>query len=237
MGLLDAARQYLNDAAPGGLLNPEWTPERTDAAKGLLGLAPVVGDAVSAFDAIQSARAGQWGDAALNAVGLVPLVPSLGGMVIPKKALQESLERLQAMQRGEHAKSVLKEGLLTTDLQRRQINDAYSSLTSGKQPPFQSNALDIALGHIYDARVSGKVKPSGMKADRFDPRDVTKWMESAGADSAVVGVRDGKPHLQNTYIDPITGESFVVRMPISADFATGRQWVGGLIPEGKFKKD
>jgi len=34
-------RKYLADAMPGGLLNPEWTPERVaqakDAASGMLG--------------------------------------------------------------------------------------------------------------------------------------------------------------------------------------------------------
>lgn len=73
--------QYIGDASPGGLLNPEVPPGGPTAlAKGLLGFVPGVGDAISGYDAIQSAREGNYGEAALNAVGLLPFVPSLGGM-------------------------------------------------------------------------------------------------------------------------------------------------------------
>ena len=78
-GLLGAFRQYLSDASPSGSLNPEIKPGMpTEAAKGLLGFTPVVGDAISGYDAVQSARQGDYLGAALNGVGMLPFVPSLG---------------------------------------------------------------------------------------------------------------------------------------------------------------
>ena len=74
--------QYISDAQPGGLLNPEVPPGGpTELAKGLLGLTPGVGDAISAYDAVQSAREGDWVGAALNGVGVLPFVPSMGGVI------------------------------------------------------------------------------------------------------------------------------------------------------------
>lgn len=79
--LADAFKQYLADAMPGGSLNPEWTPERSDMAKALLQFAPGVGDVMSGADAMASANAGRYGEAALNAVGLLPFIPALGGVM------------------------------------------------------------------------------------------------------------------------------------------------------------
>ena len=85
-GLLDAAKQYFADIQPGGLLNPE-VPKGgpTELAKGILGFTPVVGDAISAYDAVQSAREGDYLGAALNGVGVLPFVPSMAGVVIGGK--------------------------------------------------------------------------------------------------------------------------------------------------------
>jgi hypothetical protein len=45
-----------------------------------IGFTPVLGDIQSGAEAIRSAMKGNYGEAALNAVGLLPFVPSLGGM-------------------------------------------------------------------------------------------------------------------------------------------------------------
>lgn len=90
--LFDAFKQYISDAKPGGLLNPEVPPGGpTELAKGLLGFTPVVGDAISGYDAIQSARQGDYLGAALNGVGLLPFVPAMGG-VIKKAPRAEAME-------------------------------------------------------------------------------------------------------------------------------------------------
>jgi hypothetical protein len=94
MGLLEAFKQYVRDASPGGLLNPEVPiGGPTALAKGLLGFTPVVGDAISAYDAVQSAREGDYLGAALNGVGVLPLVPAMGG------TLKESRKWLKNMKK------------------------------------------------------------------------------------------------------------------------------------------
>jgi hypothetical protein len=96
MGLLDIilneGKKYLRDAAPGGLLNPEVPPGGpTEVAKSLLSFTPGVGDAISAYDAVQSARNGDWTGAALNGIGVLPFIPSIAGMVSPiKKSAKEA---------------------------------------------------------------------------------------------------------------------------------------------------
>lgn len=80
--LFDAFKQYINDAKPGGLLNPEVPPGGpTELAKGLLSFTPGIGDAISGYDAYQSAKQGNYGEAALNGLGLLPFVPAMGGVV------------------------------------------------------------------------------------------------------------------------------------------------------------
>lgn len=114
MGLLDALKQYIGDAMPGGLLNQESAPVLTRANKlaGLLGDAaqtgamaytranqpaspeltkdvlsflPGIGDAISGYDAVQSAKEGDWIGAGLNGIGLLPFVPAMGGVINPIK--------------------------------------------------------------------------------------------------------------------------------------------------------
>lgn len=48
-------------------------------AKTALGFTPVVGDALSAYDALDALGQGNYGDAALAALGLLPFIPNIGG--------------------------------------------------------------------------------------------------------------------------------------------------------------
>mgnify|MGYP000143151900 CR=1 FL=1 len=68
-------------ALRGGYASPEVA---TDVVKTALGFTPVVGDIMSGYDAVQAARQGNYGEAALNAVGLLPFVPSLAGIFVGK---------------------------------------------------------------------------------------------------------------------------------------------------------
>jgi hypothetical protein len=93
MGLLEAFKQYVRDASPRGLLNPEVPiGGPTELAKGLLGFTPVVGDAISAYDAVQSARKGDYLGAALNGVGLLPFIPSVAG-IVRNKTLEQAAKK------------------------------------------------------------------------------------------------------------------------------------------------
>ena len=121
--LLDALKQYVGDAAPGGALNQEWTPDNVRTAAEVGSMEPgVVGSALSAGLAVDDVRKGNYGDAALNAVGVLPFVPALGGTVksITKPLSESQFYRQYAQHidiRGKHsgnaketAEKVAKEG-------------------------------------------------------------------------------------------------------------------------------
>ena len=61
-------------ALRGGYATPD---QATDVAKTALGFTPIVGDVMSGYDALQALRQGNYGEAALNAVGLLPFVPGM----------------------------------------------------------------------------------------------------------------------------------------------------------------
>lgn len=64
------------------MVNKKYTQEMTPAerVKGGASALPVIGDAISGYDAYQSAKQGDYLGAALNAVGLLPMVPALAGI-------------------------------------------------------------------------------------------------------------------------------------------------------------
>ena len=71
-------REQLNNMLVNRYSQPMTTQERL---KGGASALPVIGDAISGYDAIQSARNGNYSDAALNAIGLLPFVPGLAGVI------------------------------------------------------------------------------------------------------------------------------------------------------------
>lgn len=82
MGLLDAFKQYVKDAMPGGLLNAEWTPQNVRNAGEAMSMIPnPVGDVASGLLAVDDLRKGDYGSAALNSIGLLPFVPAMGGVL------------------------------------------------------------------------------------------------------------------------------------------------------------
>lgn len=93
MGLLDDAKEkakalagllasYYQTGAQMYFPNEADVKARPDLAKGLLQFVPGPGDAISGYDAIQSAKQGNYGEAALNGVGLLPFIPALGGLTV-----------------------------------------------------------------------------------------------------------------------------------------------------------
>ena len=67
------------------MVNKKYTQEMTPAerVKGGASALPVIGDAISGYDAYQSAKQGDYLGAALNAVGLLPIIPGLAGITKP----------------------------------------------------------------------------------------------------------------------------------------------------------
>lgn len=95
MGLLDDAQakakvlagllaDYYQNGAQAYFPTEADVKARPDLAKGLLQFVPGPGDAIAGYDAMQSAKQGNYGEAALNGVGLLPFIPAMGGMT--KKA-------------------------------------------------------------------------------------------------------------------------------------------------------
>lgn len=54
-----------------------------------ISLTPGAGDVQSGYEAVQSAKEGNWGEAGLNALGVLPFVPALGGMTKLAKGAEE----------------------------------------------------------------------------------------------------------------------------------------------------
>ena len=77
-------------------------PAPPEVVKGVLGFAPVAGDAISAYDAYDAAKQGNYGEAALNAVGLLPFVPSLGaGIISSMKTIKTEQQLAKAIAEGD----------------------------------------------------------------------------------------------------------------------------------------
>ena len=102
VGLLDAAKQYINDASPGGLLNREWTPERVSQ------VSSTAQDFVPVWGGIKGAReewdAGNPGWAAFNAATVPVDLATLGGGTA-LKALAHGLPLVGGMFVGKGAKT------------------------------------------------------------------------------------------------------------------------------------
>lgn len=76
-------------ALRGAPMSPE---QAVEAAKTALGVMPVVGDVMSGYDALQALRQGNYGEAALAGLGVLPLIPSMAnlkGMVTADRLASE----------------------------------------------------------------------------------------------------------------------------------------------------
>ena len=70
--------QYPNQKFVQGV--PTDNVDLTDYAKTAGGILPGIGEAISIYDTTKSLKEGNYGEAGLNAIGLIPFVPSLGGI-------------------------------------------------------------------------------------------------------------------------------------------------------------
>lgn len=87
MDLTEPVRKYTsrmanvlsNSASQGAeMYGSASQPAPPEVVKGVLDFTPIIGDALSAHDAWDAAKQGNYGEAALNAVGVLPGIPSLG---------------------------------------------------------------------------------------------------------------------------------------------------------------
>ena len=137
-GLLDTPKRIyksLLDAVASGaeMYGSASQPTPPEVVKGVLGFTPVAGDAISAYDAYDAAKQGNYGEAALNAVGLLPFVPSLGGIVRNKALEQSALEHFGKTFNPKETGFILDDGS-RLDLSGRHYASGYS-LQGGKYIP------------------------------------------------------------------------------------------------------
>lgn len=169
MGLLDAFKQYLGDAAPGGLLNPEWTPERVSTARGLKGFS-------------EEMQAGNPGWAAFHAA-TVPLdIASLGGVsalklgvlgAIKPGALDKARELLTALSRGEKAAPIDLATLTAKQLADMNAARKAKGLTEFKAP---------------DAVYTGKHHFNSRSADGYSIDEMASQLASSLDDTSRVAM-------------------------------------------------
>lgn len=226
MGLLDDLTQYVADALPGGLLNPEWTPDRVQQAGGLLtDFTPIVGGATGA---VENAQDGNYGLAALNAA-TVPLdVVSLGGGSLLKAGLlgmaidPAGKSRLIADLIAGMGSGSYKLGDVTQG-QLNKLTQLFGRTPAGPDVMMS----DKALGHLIDTR---------MTLDRFTPQEVGKFAEQALMPRAVVDL-DVAKRFQNPalvsggLLDPVTRQRYDARMPLDL-LEDGSLGVRSVVPDG-----
>ena len=83
-GLLDMRFGQVNGSTPSRLTKANYYPATEPNVRGVLDLAtniPVAGDVLSGLLAGYDAYQGDYGSAAANAVGLLPFVPAMGGVI------------------------------------------------------------------------------------------------------------------------------------------------------------
>lgn len=216
--LLTALKQYINDASPGGALNPEISKGMpTDVAKGLLGITPVVGDGISLYDTINSLRDGEYGDAALNGVGLIPFIP---GMAIDPKMKPKWIEQLRTGK----AEDSLRIGDITDGQGRR-----AGGLLGGRKP--ETNDVTIP------AQRSSKVRNGRVIDEGFEPEFIGGVTENGLKKNSSVEIDPASTNkhpslIQRGLKDDVTGKMYDARVPIKIS-ADGKSWeLVGVVPDG-----
>lgn len=82
------------------------TPE--ERMKGGASALPVIGDAISAYDAYQSAKQGDYIGAALNGIGALPLIPALAGITRTKNVIK-NIENINELNKWMNGSKVVNE--------------------------------------------------------------------------------------------------------------------------------
>lgn len=114
-------------------------PDLTQYAKSVGGVLPGIGDAISAYDAYKAFQEGNYVEAGLDALGVLPFIPSLGG--ITKTNIFDITKQLAQKEAGE--------GRAIWDAMRF---DEYSK----QVPDIQNKALEIK--EIFD-NIENKYRP------------------------------------------------------------------------------
>lgn len=187
-----------------------------------ISLTPGASDLQSGYEAIRSASEGDYGDAGLNAVGIAPGIPALGGMVMNNNARNRLSEILEKLSSGEQTQTKIRDAIDLTEPQRTGLDELLGENYKGIKVP---ESIPYYPQHSFDSRV---------KKDGFSTDDVYRWSVSAAENSAVPLNASGKgAALVNVFNDTDRGISYPVEMPIRGD-SYGNVWADGIIPRGLF---
>lgn len=176
-------------ALRGGYATPE---QAEDVAKTALGFTPVVGDVMAGYDALQAARQGNYGEAALNAVGLLPFVPPLAGIFVGKgsktwnKAMNDLAQDLE--KRGVPPEKIWETtgNFRSPDGQwRQEISDAgakfrtnFDAATPRRYNQYQGN-LEGPIGGMYTHPDLYAAYSDLLRTDRMTLAKMPAWMPDA----------------------------------------------------------
>ena len=166
-------------ALRGGYASPAQSME---AAKGMLGFTPVVGDILSGYDAIQAARQGNYGEAALNAIGLLPFVPSMAGVTKNISKIGENTYEFLAKNNKKYyitidaeegaIKTYANNGKLVGELDAAPLKGYTFSQENGAQAAWmgvekehQRNGINTAMNEIARQNIPGY----SIKSNMFTP--------------------------------------------------------------------
>lgn len=106
-----------------------------------IGLSPVLGDIQAGVEAYRSAEAGDWGNAGLNAAGMLPFVPALGGIVAPNVARE--LNTLRKLPEDE----IFTQAVANTPGARITDEGLFMNLQRGQKP--EQEAMESVRGGVF----------------------------------------------------------------------------------------
>lgn len=176
-------------ALRGGYASPEQV---TEVAKTALGFTPIVGDVMAGYDAVQAARQGNYGEAALNAVGLLPFVPPLAGIFVGKgsktwnKAMNDIAQDLEA--RGVSPEKIWEAtgNFKSPDGQwRQEISDAGAKFRTNFDASIASKAnqykggIEGPIGGMYTHSDLYSAYPELLRTDRMTVTKLPDWLPAS----------------------------------------------------------
>ncbi len=106
-----------------------------------VGLSPVLGDIQAGVEAYRSAQEGDWKGAGLNAVGILPFLPALGGIVAPNVARE--LNTIRKLPEDD----VFKQAVANTPGARVTEEGLFMNLQRGQKP--EQEAMESVRGGVF----------------------------------------------------------------------------------------
>lgn len=233
MGLLNAFKQYVRDAMPGGALNPEWTPDRVKTLGGLLDLVPVVGGIKGVAESVED---GDVPGVAMNAAS-IPLdlaspMAKFGLLGMYKlKDFEKARGLLEEADRVYKATGEVprQKALNIAEMTQKEFDELNKARIAYGQPPLDSRVVR------YNARHHYKSRGPTLEGNDYLVDDMMDQLNSVTSGPLQVKTDHPKgPSLMNmrTRIDPY-GKAINDRAVFSTDsYSVGKPELFSIVPEG-----